>query len=68
MLYVNGADDIRPNARLDDLTIIRNIVMKCGYKMKTAPTPVIAEDTEVKVEQNSFIKIMINKSKGLLFQ
>lgn len=39
MLYVKGANDLDPNARLEDPTIIKDIVQKCGMKMKIIAAP-----------------------------
>lgn len=44
MLYVKGADNIEPNAKLNDLRIIRDIATKCGFKVRTVPTPTKEED------------------------
>ncbi|XP_011202629.2 translation initiation factor IF-2, mitochondrial [Bactrocera dorsalis] len=44
MLYVKGADNIEPQARLDDLKIIQEIVNKCGVKTRIVSAP------EVEVE------------------
>lgn len=39
MLYVKGADNLEPYARLDDLKIIREIATKCGLKTKIVAAP-----------------------------
>ncbi|CAD6994125.1 unnamed protein product [Ceratitis capitata] len=39
MLYVKGADNIEPNARLDDLKIIQEIVNKSGAKTRIVSAP-----------------------------
>lgn len=55
MLYVKGADNLEPNARLEDLKIIREISLKCGHKTKVVAAPVLlAETVEVKVISVTF--------------
>ncbi|XP_067629595.1 translation initiation factor IF-2, mitochondrial [Eurosta solidaginis] len=44
MLYVKGADNIEPNARLDDLKIIQEIANKCGTKTRIVAAPDIEHD------------------------
>lgn len=46
MLYTKDAPDIHPNTKLDDLIIIREIVKKCGMRIKfvTAPSKKSEED------------------------
>ncbi|XP_055905743.1 translation initiation factor IF-2, mitochondrial [Eupeodes corollae] len=39
MLYVDGADNIEPHARLEDLKIIQEIVKKCGMKSRVVAAP-----------------------------
>lgn len=39
MLYVKNANDIEPNARLEDLQIIKEIANKCGFKVRTVSAP-----------------------------
>lgn len=40
MLYTKGApDDIHPNTKLDDLAIIREIVKKCGMRIRIVAAP-----------------------------
>lgn len=58
MLHVRDDIDIRPTARLDDFADIRNIVTKCGYKMRTAAAPGTVDESELKVEVG-FTKLMI---------
>lgn len=48
MLYVKGADDIEPSARLEDVKIIREIVQKCGLKSKIIAAPDKQETQETK--------------------
>lgn len=48
MLYVKGAGNIDPEARLEDQKIIKEIVTKCGLKMKIVAAPTIASKEEVK--------------------
>lgn len=49
MLYVRGADNIEPSARLEDPKIIKDIANKCGMKTKIVSAPSIedAEDNNV---------------------
>lgn len=50
MLYVKGADNIEPTARLEDLKIIREIAIKCGLKTKVIAAPSTkTEATDIKV-------------------
>ncbi|XP_053945977.1 translation initiation factor IF-2, mitochondrial [Anastrepha ludens] len=44
MLYVKGADNIEPHARLDDLKIIQEIVNKCGVKSRIVSAPELEHD------------------------
>lgn len=39
MLYVKNAPDIDPRVRLEDPNIIKDIVTKCGMKMKFVAAP-----------------------------
>lgn len=39
MLYVKGADNLEPSARLEDMKIIREIALKCGQKTKVVAPP-----------------------------
>lgn len=39
MLYTKDAPDINPNVKLDDLAIIREIVKKCGMRVRIVATP-----------------------------
>lgn len=56
MLYVKGADNLEPNARLEELNITREIAAKCGHKTKVIAAPVLLTDTiEVKVQFYCFI-------------
>lgn len=41
MLYVKGANDIDPNARIEDIKIVREIVTKCGMKTRFIAPPEI---------------------------
>lgn len=43
MLYVRGANDIEPSARLEDPKIIKDIANKCGMKTKIVSAPSIDE-------------------------
>lgn len=49
-MYVKGADNLDPTARLEDLKITREIAIKCGLKTKVIAAPSAnAEPTEIKV-------------------
>lgn len=39
MMYTKGAPDIHPNIKLDDLGIIRDIVKKCGMRVRIVAAP-----------------------------
>lgn len=39
MLYIKNAPDINPSTRLEDISIIKDIVKKCGMKMKIVSAP-----------------------------
>lgn len=47
MLYVPGADDIEPNARLEELKTIQEIVKKCGLKSRIVAAPENAPNIEM---------------------
>lgn len=49
MLYVPGAENIDPNACLDDPKIIKDIVSKCGMKTQYVAPPKLAADMETSV-------------------
>lgn len=49
MLYVKGADNIAPRARLEDFNIIQNITHKCGYKARIIKQPSLKSTTETPV-------------------
>nr|XP_029734082.1 LOW QUALITY PROTEIN: translation initiation factor IF-2, mitochondrial [Aedes albopictus] len=48
MLYVKGAGNIDPDARLEDQKIIKEIVTKCGLKMKIVAAPTTTVKEEIK--------------------
>lgn len=48
MLYVKGANDLDPSARLADIKIIKEIANKCGMKTKIIAAPTIIEIDESK--------------------
>ncbi|XP_055853511.1 translation initiation factor IF-2, mitochondrial [Episyrphus balteatus] len=48
MLYVDGADNIEPHARLEDLKIIQEIVKKCGMKSRVVAAPQKEIASEIK--------------------
>lgn len=58
MLYVRGANDIEPSARLEDPKIIKDIVNKCGMKTKIVSAPSVDE-----AEDNVRIDFKIFKQK-----
>lgn len=39
ILYIKDGPDIHPKTRLEDLNIIKDIVKKCGMKMKIVSQP-----------------------------
>lgn len=39
MLYVKGIDSIEPGAKLSELNIIKEIALKCGFMIRTLPSP-----------------------------
>lgn len=45
MLYIKGADNLEPNAQLEDLKIAREIAIKCGLKTKVVAQPSVADAT-----------------------
>lgn len=47
-MYVKGADNLEPSARLEDLKIIREIALKCGQKTKVVAAPTHDIVVEVK--------------------
>lgn len=54
MLYVKGADNLEPNAKLEDLKITREIAIKCGLKTKVIAAPGIQEFQKDLVEKDIF--------------
>lgn len=46
MLYVKGANNIEPNARLENFNIILEITQKCGYKARVISQPASKTTTE----------------------
>lgn len=46
MLYVKNAKNIEPNARLEDIQIIKEIACKCGFKVRTVSAPTQKSTTE----------------------
>lgn len=47
MLYVEDSQCLEPNASIDDLTFIREIATKCGYKVKYIAAPSSKSDESV---------------------
>lgn len=39
MLYIKGADNLEPLARLEDMKIIREIALKCGHRTRVVAAP-----------------------------
>lgn len=39
MLYIRDADNLEPNAKLEDMKIIREIAIKCGLKTRVVAAP-----------------------------
>jgi len=54
MLYVKGAPDIHPRTKLEDITIIKEIVKKCGMRIKVvaAPSTKLNEAEEVERDRD----------------
>lgn len=48
MLYVKGADNIEPQARFEDLKLVKEIALKLGYKTKIVAAPAKEEGDELK--------------------
>jgi translation initiation factor IF-2 len=46
MLYIKDSPDIHPKTRLEDMNIIKDIVKKCGVKMKIVSAPKTDEKEE----------------------
>lgn len=38
-MYFPQVTDIRPNAKIEDLALLKEIVAKCGYKMRLVANP-----------------------------
>lgn len=49
MLYIKGADNLEPSARLEDMKITREIALKCGQKTKVIAPP--SNDIVVEVKE-----------------
>lgn len=48
MLYVKGAGSIEPEARLEDQKIVKEILQKCGLRMKIVAAPSLEKPQEEK--------------------
>lgn len=46
MLYIKDAPDIHPQTKLNDLSIIKDIVKKCGMRIKIVADPSLNEEEE----------------------
>lgn len=54
MLYFPEIRDIRPSAKIEDLHLVRDIALKCGYKVRFVAPPTPEEKEEV-VSETLFI-------------
>lgn len=54
MLYFPEIRDIRPSAKIEDLHLVRDIALKCGYKVRFVAPPTAEEKEEV-VSETLFI-------------
>lgn len=52
MLYVKDAPDIHPNTRLNDIIILKEIVKKCGMKMRIVAAP-SQHDDEIEKDRDA---------------
>lgn len=57
LLYFPQISDIHPSAKIDDLSLIKDIVAKFGYKMRIVPHPNVDQKEEIvssnRIELNS---------------
>lgn len=60
MLYVRGANDIEPSARLEDPKIIKDIANKCGMRTKIVSAPSLEEAEDIIVINNNNFKISVH--------
>jgi translation initiation factor IF-2 len=56
MLYTKGAPDIHPNTKLEDLAIIREIVKKCGMRIKFVSPPSNKKDETDEKDRDVFAR------------
>lgn len=47
LLYFPEIQDIRPSAKIEDLNLVRDIALKCGYKVRFVAPPFADEKEEV---------------------
>lgn len=52
MLYVKDSPDIHPRTRLEDINIIKEIVKKCGMRIKIVAAPSVNKLEETEKERN----------------
>lgn len=60
MLYVEGANNIEPNAKLEDIKLIGSIATKCGFKYRIIGRPVqtpIVDSTVSSAESGSSVPV-----------
>lgn len=57
MLYVKNANNIEPNARIEDFQTIKEIANKCGYNVRSTPAPAHKHTTDhaVSIAEYDFI-------------
>lgn len=52
MLYVKDSPDIHPRTKLEDINIIKDIVKKCGMRIKIVAAPSSAKHDEVEKDKD----------------
>ena len=52
MLYVKDAPDIHPRTKLEDINIIKEIVKKCGMRMKIVAAPSVNKLEEIEKDRD----------------
>lgn len=54
MLFVKDAPDIHPRTKLEDINIIKEIVKKCGMRIKIVAAPSMQQKDEFEKDRDAF--------------
>lgn len=61
LLLFPQINDISPQAQIEDISIIKEIVAKCGYKIRIVGNPLKEEAEVVEIVRKNIIFLFVNK-------